>query len=261
MSSGPGAKEKSGLRRKPKPSGSTSSTPSALISASLFCACRMWKISSCLRSAPGASMFSSFASLARARIFISFSSERFIWSGARRRLGVRRRAWRGDLRSEAARTVGEWALAVNETRRSAHFPSRSTLVRFFLVRGEHAQNRAGLRLRVGAGGCRGRGRGRPRDSARVAVGGGARRLPPRPRPVRVLPRVRGAWVLPEGDRRRQRLRPGARDAGAVPRRRGRGQGDGDGGLARGRLGPGGARADRVLARPAAGRRREDGGRA
>jgi hypothetical protein len=27
-------------------------------------------------------MFSSFASLARARIFISFSSDRFIWSGA-----------------------------------------------------------------------------------------------------------------------------------------------------------------------------------
>src|SRR5919109_513903 len=52
MSSGPGMKEKSGLRRKPKPSGSTSSTPSALINVSLFCACRMWKISSCLRNAP-----------------------------------------------------------------------------------------------------------------------------------------------------------------------------------------------------------------
>src|SRR5882724_2492864 len=82
MSSGPGMKEKSALRRNPKPSGRTSRTPSALMGVSLFCACRMWKISSCLRSAPGASMFSSFASLARARIFISFSSDRFIWSGA-----------------------------------------------------------------------------------------------------------------------------------------------------------------------------------
>src|SRR3954469_23529382 len=81
MSSGPGLKEKSELRKKPNPSGSTSSTPSAWMGVSDFCACRMWKISSCLRKAPGASMFSSLASLARARIFISLSSERFIGCG------------------------------------------------------------------------------------------------------------------------------------------------------------------------------------
>src|SRR5713226_7624997 len=87
MSSGPAMKEKSGLRKKPNPSGSTSSTPSAVMGVSPFCACRMWKISSCLRSAPGASMLSSRASLARARIFISFSSDRFIRTleGARTR--------------------------------------------------------------------------------------------------------------------------------------------------------------------------------
>src|SRR3954463_11051513 len=89
--------EKSGLRRKPKPSGSTSSTPSAVMGVSVFCACRMWKISSCLRSAPGASMFSSFASLARARIFISFSSDRFIrWGALLARLGGARCEWEAN---------------------------------------------------------------------------------------------------------------------------------------------------------------------
>src|SRR5438128_5255843 len=78
MSSGPGVKLKSALRKNPKPSGSTSSTPSASIRVSDFCACRMWKMRSCLRSAPGASMLRSFASLASWRIFISLSSDRFI---------------------------------------------------------------------------------------------------------------------------------------------------------------------------------------
>ena len=53
-------------------------TPSAAMGASDFCAWRMWKMRSCLRSAPGASMLRSLASLASWRIFISLSSVRFI---------------------------------------------------------------------------------------------------------------------------------------------------------------------------------------
>src|SRR3954467_13068791 len=50
MSSRPGRYFQSGARRKPKPSGSTSSTPSEKMNPlSSVCALRIWKISSCLR--------------------------------------------------------------------------------------------------------------------------------------------------------------------------------------------------------------------
>ena len=103
-------KLKSGLRKNPKPSGRTSSTPSASIDMSDFCAWRMWKMRSCLRSAPGASMFKSFASLASWRIFISLSSDRFmcgfrarprgahlVWASGAARLTGGANGWMGDV--------------------------------------------------------------------------------------------------------------------------------------------------------------------
>src|ERR1700693_4666021 len=67
-------------------------------------------------------MFSSFASLARARIFISFSSDRFIWSGSAARL-ERRRANEEDFLG-AAWTVGEETGPVHESRSLPHFGGR-----------------------------------------------------------------------------------------------------------------------------------------
>src|SRR5208337_605111 len=69
----------SGARRKPKPSGRHSRTPSEKIKP-LFsvCARRIWKINSCLRMPLAPGMFNSLAILARSVMFFSLSSARLM---------------------------------------------------------------------------------------------------------------------------------------------------------------------------------------
>src|SRR6266852_2475680 len=79
MSSGPGRKLYSGARRKPKPSGRHSRTPSEKIRPFFsVCARRIWKINSCLRMPLEPGMVKSLAIFARSVIFFSFSSARLM---------------------------------------------------------------------------------------------------------------------------------------------------------------------------------------
>src|SRR4029077_18468442 len=79
MSSGPGSELYSGARRKPKPSGRHSRTPSEKIRPFFSVwAQRIWKINSCLRMPLEPGMARSLAIFARSVIFFSFSSARLL---------------------------------------------------------------------------------------------------------------------------------------------------------------------------------------
>src|ERR1017187_4420589 len=77
MSSGPGRQLYSGPRRKPKPSGRHSRTPSEKIKPFFSVwARRIWKINSCLRMPLEPGMARSLAIFARSVIFLSFNRDK-----------------------------------------------------------------------------------------------------------------------------------------------------------------------------------------
>src|SRR5213076_1668904 len=80
---GTGEVVESGARRKPKPSGRISSTPSPQMKPFCsVCACRIEKMSSCFRRAAAPSMLISFAIAASSPIFLSFNDFRLSAAGS-----------------------------------------------------------------------------------------------------------------------------------------------------------------------------------